>query len=80
MTVNGVIMTKEPIVVKDDVIVYRINSVILSSFTSGQNLMTALEANKNRFSTLIQSIQAAGLTDTLTKGAIYIQSAFSKLI
>ena len=59
---------KDPIVVKDDVIVYRINGVILSSFTSGQNLMTVLEANKNRFSTLIQSIQAAGLTDTLAKG------------
>lgn len=68
MTVNGVVMTKEPLVVKDDVVVYRINSVILSSFTSGQNLMVMLEANKDRFSMLIRCIQEAGLTETLTKG------------
>lgn len=68
MTVNGAIMMKEPIVVKDDVIVYRLNSVILSSFTSGQNMMAVLEMNKDRFSTLIRCIQDTGLTDTLTKG------------
>ncbi|XP_046460132.1 protein sll1483-like [Daphnia pulex] len=67
MTVNGAIMMKEPIVVKDDVIVYRLNSVILSSFTSGQNMMAVLEMNKDRFSTLIRCIQDTGLTDTLTK-------------
>jgi len=66
-TINGVTMMKEPIVVKDDVIVYRINGIILSSFTSGQNMIAVLETNKNRFSTLIQAIQATGLTDTLTK-------------
>ena len=68
-------MMKEPIVVKDDVIVYRINGIILSSFTGGQNMMSVLETNKNRFSTLIQAIQATGLTDTLTKGITTIQSA-----
>uniref|UniRef100_A0A0P6E5M4 FAS1 domain-containing protein n=1 Tax=Daphnia magna TaxID=35525 RepID=A0A0P6E5M4_9CRUS len=67
MTVNGVIMTKEPLVVNNDVVVYRINSVILSSFMKGQNLMVMLEANKDRFSMLIRCIQDTGLTETLTK-------------
>ena len=77
-------MMKEPIVVKDDVIVYRINGIILSSFTGGQNMMAVLETNKNRFSTLIQAIQATGLTNTLTKGdnnsirtLIYIKLLFN---
>lgn len=63
-------MAKEPQAINNDVVVYRINNVILSSFTSGQNLMTMLEANKDRFSTLIRNIQVAGLTETLTKGEV----------
>lgn len=61
-------MAKEPQVMNNDVIVYRINSLILSSFKNGQNLMVVLETNKDRFSTLIRAIEVAGLTETLKKG------------
>ena len=70
-------MDKEPIVKTNDLIVYRINDVILSSFTSGQNMMSVLEDHKDRFSTLIGYIRLTGLTDTLTKGGMKIISLIS---
>lgn len=67
IVVNGVVLPKDPIV-SGDTVIYRINSMIMQSFTTGQNLMAVLNANKDRFSTLIDAIKLAGLTDTLTKG------------
>lgn len=61
-------MMKDPVVNTNDLQIYRINSLIVSSFTAGQNLMAVLKANDDRFSTLANAIQAAGLTETLTKG------------
>lgn len=51
-------------------VVYRINNLIVPTFTSGHNIMAVLNANDDRFSTLIRAIQVAGLTDTLSKGKI----------
>lgn len=65
---NGVVMSREPLVMTDDLVVYRINNIITSSFSSGQNLMTVLEANKDRFSVLINAIEVAGLKSTLANG------------
>lgn len=70
ITVNGVVMSKDPLVMTDDLVIYRINNIITSSFSSGQNLVSMLESNKDRFSTLLRAIDVAGLTSTLSRGEI----------
>ena len=79
-TVNGVLMSRNPVVKNHDLIVYRINDVIQSSFTKGQNLMVTLEAHLDRFSALKYYIHLAGLRETLKKGNINIFLSEFKLI
>ena len=69
-TVNGAIMQREPLVLNDAVVIYRLNNVIEATFGDGRRIVDMLQANKDRFSTLIAAIQAAGLTDTLQKGFV----------
>lgn len=64
-------MQKEPVVVSDDLVIYRLNNVIEPSFGDGKRLVDVLQANKDRFSTLTTAIQSAGLADTLQKGIVF---------
>ena len=63
-------MQREPLILNDDMIIYRLNNVIEASFGEGKRLIDVLQGNQDRFSTLITAIQSAGLTDTLQKGTI----------
>lgn len=61
-------MQIEPLVLNDALVIYRLHNVIESTFGDGRRLVDMLQANKDRFSTLIAALQGAGLADTLQKG------------
>ncbi len=66
MTANGRMITMETQTMFPNCVVYRLRNSIMSIM--GPNVMDVLNMKKDRFSSLIQAIQVAGLESTLQTG------------
>ena len=66
MTANGMMITMEPQTMFPNCVVYRLSGPIMPIM--GPNVMDVLNMRKERFSSLIQALQVAGLESTLQTG------------
>lgn len=66
MTANGAVITMEPQMTTQNLVMYRLNRMIMPSMAKG--LMELLNKQKDRFSTFINLIQSSGMANTLEQG------------